>query len=138
MAPSAHAEDTQEPHPGSVFSCLRLPAAGGGVCLMFVGELDLVTFERARVAIRRAQAETSVLTCDLGDVWFVDLSGLRVLIDAAAHAKLVGGTLTLANCPPIVPRMLRLLKLDGTLEIQAGPPVAASVPGCARIRPHVS
>jgi anti-sigma B factor antagonist len=110
-------------------TCFRLPAADGAARLMLIGELDLVTAERARTAIRSAQDETRVLICDLGDVWFVDLSGLRVLLDATAHARRTGGRLTIASCPAIVPRMLRLLKLEGALEIE--------VRGGARIGPAV-
>jgi anti-anti-sigma factor len=128
-------EDTDEPRVGSIFSCFRLSDAEGSVRLMMIGELDLVTADRAHAAIRRAQDETSALTCDLGDVWFVDLAGLRVLLDAAAHAMLTGRPLTLANCPPIVPRMLRLLRLGNVLEIQAAPSSPAAVtPGHAGLR----
>jgi anti-sigma B factor antagonist len=112
-----------EPVIDQVFSAFRLPAAEGAVRLMLVGELDLVTADRARAAIRAAQGEASTLICDLGDVWFVDLSGLRVLLDAATRAERTGGRLTIASCPAIVPRMLRLLELDAALEIEA--PVVA-------------
>lgn len=108
-----------EPLIGQVFSAFRLPASPGAVRLMLVGELDLVTAERARTAIRSAQRDTQTLICDLGDVWFVDLTGLRVLLDATAYARRTGGTLTIASCPAIVPRMLRLLELDDGLEIEA-------------------
>ena len=136
MAPSAHLEDRYEPDLGVVLSCIRLDAPGGGDRLMVVGELDLVTAGRARTLIRRAQDETTSLTCDLGDVWFVDVSGLRVLIDAAAHARRSGRRFVIANCPPIVPRMLNLLRLDGALDAQAASHSAGGA--CARIRPHVS
>jgi anti-anti-sigma factor len=75
--------------------------------------------------LRRAQNETRTLTCDLGDVWLVDFSGLRVLLEAAARARQSGARLTIANCPPFVQRMLRLLKLQDALEIQAPPRHAA-------------
>jgi anti-anti-sigma factor len=135
--PFLPAEDTDEPQVGSTLSCFRLSDRAGAFRLMMVGELDLVTAEHARTAIRRAQNETGALICDLGDVWFVDLSGLRVLLDAAAYAELTGGRLTLANCPPIVPRMLRLL--DDVQEIRATPrPPAPGPPGCGEFRRHVS
>lgn len=108
-----------EPLAGQVFSSFRLPAPDGAVRHMLVGELDLVTADHARAAIRSAQGDTQTLICDLGDVWFVDLSGLRVLLDAAAHARRTDGTLTIASCPAIVPRMLRLVEHDHVLEIEA-------------------
>jgi anti-anti-sigma factor len=116
-----------EPGIGSAFSAFRLADAAGTVQLMLVGELDLLTADRARAALRWAQEETSTLVCDLGDVWFVDLSGLRALVDATAHARRIGGRLTFVNCPSIVPRMLAILEIEDALEIAvparpAGPP----------------
>ena len=109
---------------------------------MLAGELDLVTADHARAALRHAQDETSALICDLGDVWFIDFAGMRVLLEAAAHARQSGARLTIANCPPLVPRMLRLLKLEDALEIQAAPRPAApptphlrSVPFRSRLAP---
>ena len=107
---------------------------------MLVGELDLVTADSAREAIRRAQDETSALICDLGDVWFVDFSGLRVLLEAADHARQTGARLTIANCPPLVPRMLGLLELQDALDIRSAPrPAAPRAPrarwGSLRNRP---
>ena len=97
---------------------------------MLVGELDLVTADLAREAIGNAQDETPGLSCDLGDVWFVDLAGLRVLLDAAARAGQAGVRVTITNCPPIVPRMLALLNLRDALDIQAAPTLAPAP------RPH--
>lgn len=102
---------------GAVFSAFRLPAAPDSERLMLVGELDVVTAPHAREAVRRAQHRVRTLICDLGDVWFVDLSGLRVLLDAAARARLTGRRLIVASCPPIVPRMLALLELEDALEM---------------------
>ena len=92
-----------------------------------VGDLDLVTAVRAPEAIGHAQDRTNALICDLGDVWLVDLAGLRVLLNAAARARRTGAPLTITNCPPIVPRMLALLKLQPALDIQAQPSVFHSL-----------
>jgi ABC-type transporter Mla MlaB component len=73
-----------------------------------------------------AQARTRALICDLGDVWFIDLAGLRVLLDASARARLAGARLTVTNCPPIVADMLAALRLEDGLDLQAAPPVLAS------------
>ena len=135
--PSTDLAETTERLVEQAFSCVQRPAPEGSVRLVMAGELDLLTADGAREAVRGAQDEAGAVLCDLADVWFVDLSGLSVLLDAARHARLTGGRLTLTNCPPIVPRMLRLLGLEDALEIQAAQPSAASSPGCAVIRPHV-
>lgn len=127
MTPSASPGNADGPQLSSTFRCFRLLDPEGAERLMMIGELDLVTVEQANAAIHRAQNEASTLICDLGDVWFVDLSGLRVLLDAAARAKLTGRRLTLVNCPAIVPRMLQLLKLEDALEIEAARTSAAAV-----------
>ena len=57
----------------------------------------------------------------------LDLTGLLTLLDAAASAKRNGGRLTIANCPPIVPRMLALLRLEDALEIEAAPRSAGAL-----------
>jgi anti-anti-sigma factor len=137
--PVASVVETPKPLTGAVFSSFRLPAAAGYVRLMLVGELDLVTADLAREAVRRAQDDTRALICDPGDVWFVDRSGVGVLLDAAARATLTGGRFTITSCPAIVPRMLALLRLKDALEIQAAPPSAAApAPRYARPRRHVS
>ena len=116
-------------------SCFWLGAPGDGGRLVLVGELDVVTADRAREAIRQAQDQTRALICDLGDVWFVDFSGLRVLLEAAERARETGARLTIASCPPLVPRMLRLLDLQDALEIHAAaPPTAPPTPHARRSR----
>jgi anti-anti-sigma factor len=124
MSPSfAPAEDPEELQAGAPFSCTRLSAPEGVVRLKLVGELDLVTADRARGAIARVPSATRTLICDLDAVWFVDFTGLRVLLDAAEHA---GRRLAVVNCPPIVRRILRVLELDDVLQIHTGPPSAAT------------
>ena len=105
-------------HPSDALTCFWLGTPAESGRLMLVGELDLATAERAREVIGDAQDQTSALICDVGDVWFVDLSGLRVLLDAAARARETGALLTITNCPPLVPRMLALLSLEHALDIQ--------------------
>ena len=117
--PRAHPAPPKRPSHG--LSCYWLGSAVESRRLMLVGELNLVTADLAREAIGNAQDETPGLSCDLGDVWFVDLTGLRVLLDAAARAGQAGARLTITNCPPIVPRMLALLDLRDALDIQAAP-----------------
>ena len=123
---------------GPAFAAVRRPAATGAARLMLTGELDLATADRARAAIALAQDESRVLICDLGDLWFIDLTGLLVLVSAAAHAKRTGRRLIVANSPPIVPRMLRILGLDDALEVPAAPLSTPRVHPCTEFRPHVS
>jgi anti-anti-sigma factor len=128
-------EDTFEPRDGSVFSGYWLADSVGVGGSMLVGQLDLVTAARARTAIRRAQHENRELTCDLGDVWFVDVCGLQVLVEAAALAERTAADLTPANCPAPLARMLRLFKPHAGIEIQVRRPFPATARP-ARPRPR--
>jgi anti-anti-sigma factor len=125
----------QEPSAGPVFAHVRLPAPAGAARLRLTGELDLVTAARARAVVRRAQDEARVLICDLGDVPFIDL---RVLLDATAHARRTASRLIVANAPPVLPRMLRILRLEHELEVPAAPLRTRPVHPCATFRQHVS
>jgi anti-anti-sigma factor len=106
--------------------------------LVLAGELDLVTADHARAALRQAQRQTRDVVCDLGDVVFVDLAGLRVLLDATSHAHARRGRLTIVNCPSIVQRMLTLLGLEGALDIRTPPawPVSGPMPAAPRESMH--
>jgi anti-anti-sigma regulatory factor len=61
-------------------------------------------------------------------VWFVDLAGVRVLLDAAARARETGARLTITNCPPIVSRMLALLRLEHAVDIKTTARLTAGAP----------
>jgi anti-anti-sigma factor len=120
------------------FANAHLPAPAGAARLRLTGELDLVTADHARAAIRATQDESRVLICDLGGVGFVDVAGLRVLLDAAAHAERTGRRLIVANSPTILPRMLRLLELEHALEVPAAPLRTSPDQRCVEFRRHVS
>ena len=106
---------------GAAFAAHFSQTGPGTSRLILVGELDLVTAPHARAAFLHAQRQTREVICDLGDVMFVDLAGLRVLLDAASHAEARNGRLAIVNCPSIVRRMLALLALEDALEIEAPP-----------------
>jgi anti-anti-sigma factor len=115
-----HGIDTPQTPRGNAIplSCFWLGAPASTRRLMLIGELDLVTADHAHAVMRHAQDHTRALVCDLGDVWFVDVAGLRVLLDAADRARRTGDRLEICNCPPVVPRMLALLGLEDALEIR--------------------
>jgi anti-anti-sigma factor len=123
---------------GAVFAHVRLPAAAGAARLHLTGELELGTADRARACIRRAQDDSRVLICDVGDLWFIDPIGLRVLLDADAYAERTGRRLIIANSPPTLTRLLKSLKLDDVLEAPAAPLRTPPVRECDAFRRHVS
>jgi anti-anti-sigma factor len=135
---TTEAAESREPDVGSLFASVRLPASPGAVRLHLTGELNLATADRARVCIRHAQDDAQVLICDLAALWFIDLIGLRVLLDAAALAERTGRRLIIVNAPPILPRLLGVLKLDDALEVADAPLRTPPSLACDGFRRHVS
>jgi anti-anti-sigma factor len=90
------------------------------------------------VCICGAQDDSRVLICDLEGLRFIDLVGLRVLLDAAAHAEHTDRRLIIANAQPILPRVLGVLKLADALEVADVPLRTPPPPECDGVRRHVS
>jgi anti-anti-sigma factor len=135
--PTTEAVELRKRVVGAGFAYVRLPAAGASR-LHLTGELDVATADRARAFIRLAQDDSHALICDLGDLWFIDVTGLRLLLDADVYAEHTGRRLIIANAPPILARMLLLLKLNDALEAPAPPLRTPGVRECDAFRRHVS
>jgi anti-sigma B factor antagonist len=92
-------------------------AAGPVVRLCVAGELDLNTSGQLADAVRTAVDVPGLrrLEVDLGEVTFMDSSGLRVLVIGHADAKKRGGALTAVNVPPNIRRTLDITGLADVL-----------------------
>ncbi len=76
------------------------------------GELDLVTAEPLREVIESVSGHgCAVITVDLTGVPFCDLIGLEALVKAADRIALNCGSLTLANPPSSLRRLLQVTGL---------------------------
>jgi anti-sigma B factor antagonist len=63
---------------------------------------------------------------DLAELSFMDVSGLRTILDAARRARKVGSSVVIANPLPHIVRLLELTAIDQTLEVQGRPLTALS------------
>ena len=143
MSPPSHRSTVSpEPEAGTWFFCLRYPVEAGSVRIAMVGEFDVATAGRARDAIRRGQDDAAEVICDLGDVSFIDVCGLHVLLDASAHARHTGARLIVVHSPAFVYTALGALGLEGALEMDSRSPSAPHlgpadcVPANRRARPR--
>jgi anti-sigma B factor antagonist len=84
------------------------------VCVRVAGELDLATAEglSSRLAEILTRARTVVL--DLGELQFMDSTGLAAIITALRQASDNGAELAIAS--PLPPQPQRLLELTGVVE----------------------
>lgn len=90
----------------------------GLVVAAFAGELDLGDEERIARALREAVESAEVgLVVDLRAVTFMGSTGVRLLLDAASHARSIGRRLVVEPGDGPVRRVIELLELERRLDI---------------------
>ena len=86
------------------------------------GELDMLS---APLLARQIDAvegrKPARIVLDLGELSFMDVSGLRAILDAARSARRDGRTVAVANPMPHIIRLLELTAIDQTLEVLGRP-----------------
>lgn len=102
----------------AAFEVLRLPAEDE-YRLVVRGELDLATAPWLTDELMAAERDDpSVLTLDLSGLSFMDVAGMRVLLNAARRAKREGWRLVVLNPQPQIRRLFALTAVDRSLEIR--------------------
>jgi len=92
----------------------------GNVVLRLRGELDLHTVAQLRLSLAEAlESGAGAVVVDLGDVTFIDSTGLAALLNALRRLTRAGRRLVLACEDGPVLRVLRLTRLDSTFAINA-------------------
>jgi anti-anti-sigma factor len=100
------------------------PGESGEVVLRVAGELDMNTEPELSKALRElldAPAGRDVVV-DLGDLSFMDSSGVRALLEGNALALRRGTRLRARNARGIVARVLYLTGVDALLGLPPQPP----------------
>jgi anti-anti-sigma factor len=91
------------------------------------GELDFSNAPALRSRLRAVErGNPAVLVLDLADLSFMDVSGLRTILDAARRAAREHRRLVVANPLPPIVRLFELTAIDQSLDVVQGPfaPVA--------------
>ncbi|MEO7371908.1 MAG: STAS domain-containing protein [Ilumatobacteraceae bacterium] len=94
-------------------SQLQIDATDSGWKLS--GEIDAHTAPQLSAAL--AELPTGEALVDMGEVSFMDSSGLRVLIEAAARARDAGGDLVIVHSTPGITRLVEISGLAGQLRL---------------------
>lgn len=83
------------------------------------GELDLASSAQLEQALQVAWPDAPALVVfDLRHLHFIDVSGLRVLIQAQQHAEKRGGQLVLAHVRQPIRRVLALARMGDVFTIR--------------------
>jgi anti-sigma B factor antagonist len=90
---------------------------GGATVVRLTGRLDLMAAADVKRRLAQAVADGHQrLVVDLGEVTFIDSSGLGALIGGLKSARLAGGNLRIARPGPQVRLTLELTTLDQVLH----------------------
>ena len=94
-------------------SPLAVVTASDDGWLIASGEIDMVSAPKLAAALD----EGDYAGVDLDAVTFMDVSGLRVLLEAARRAESAGRRFAVARPSPPIRRILQLTAIDQTLEV---------------------
>jgi anti-sigma B factor antagonist len=83
--------------------------------LQVAGEIDLATVDALRTALEEAVSTDPTVVVDMAGVTFLDVTGLRAVLQAAASRN-GAGPLTLRNAPRVA-WLLELVGLSGLSSI---------------------
>jgi anti-sigma B factor antagonist len=104
-------------HSGSTLSFSQF-SKDGQLRLAVVGELDIASAPALLAEIERFERETpDTLALDLGGVTFMDVSGMRVLLEAAQRARNRAAEFVIFNPRSCASRVFGLTAVDQQLRI---------------------
>ena len=90
-----------------------------GVAARLTGDLDIVNAEDVKRELTEVfDAGPTALTLDMGNVRFVDSSGLGTLVAVHRHAEAAGSSFTVRSVPPQVQRLFEITRLDDLLAVE--------------------
>jgi anti-sigma B factor antagonist len=111
----------------SAFVCSMTNRGPDVAWVHVAGELDIATAPRLEQTLRDAQGPARLVVLDLRELTFIDIRGIRAIIDAGIRARQAGRRLVLVRVPQIVDRMLTLTGSSDQVEISDIDPVAPPV-----------
>ena len=93
-------------------------ARDDGVCVVrTAGDLDLAAAEDFIEVVRASLGRCTTVELDLGDVTFIDSSGLGALVRLRKEAEAGGASLRLTKVSAATDRLLRLTGLVDSFDI---------------------
>jgi anti-anti-sigma factor len=110
--------------PSPPFACSWTTGGLDAGWVHVAGALDIETAPQLERALREPQLQTHLVVLDMGELSFMDCSGVHAIVDASVRARKSGRRLVLLRGCPTVDRMFALTGSSGDVEIlPGGPPV---------------
>jgi anti-anti-sigma factor len=93
----------------------------GRIRVRLRGELDLASGPTLSEVLRRLRERREPVLLDLDELSFIDMSGLRVVLEAAEQASRDGGRFAVTRGSSQVRRLIALVQPDGNLPLEGSP-----------------
>jgi anti-anti-sigma factor len=90
----------------------------GGTRVSLAGELDIAGVDHARGELEAAWLEPGPLLIDLDELIFMDSTGLRMLIEVVAQARLEERDLQITRGSPPIRRLFEIAGVEAVLPLQ--------------------
>jgi anti-sigma B factor antagonist len=100
-------------HPAARAPFFSVTRDSTGDWIVARGEIDMVTAPQLAAAIDAGPC----LGVDMSEVSFLDVSGLRVLLDAARRNRAAGKRFSVVRPSPMIRRLLELTAVDQSVDI---------------------
>ena len=93
--------------------------SGTGVAARLTGDLDIVNAEDVKRELTELiDAGPKAVALDMGEVRFVDSSGLGTLVAVHRHAQAAGASFVVRSVPSQVQRLFEITRLDDLLAVE--------------------
>jgi len=96
----------------------RISEDDGAATVFLSGEIDLESSPRARQALLAAVGRGLPVVVDMGEVSYMDSSGIASLIEAFQKASAAGSGFSLVRVGGTVQKVLALARLDKVFHIR--------------------
>ena len=92
--------------------------SNGEVVILVVGEVDLYSSPELRKAILKTTSKADIVVVDLGEVAYIDSSGVATLVEGLRSARDRNARFVLARPSKAVKQVLELARLDSVFEVR--------------------
>ena len=90
----------------------------GAIVLSVQGEVDLANASSLRAQLTTAiETGTRLIIVDLGDLRYIDCSGIDALLDAHRTVIHDGQSIVVAVVPPMVQRVFEIIRLEEIISV---------------------
>src|SRR5579859_79528 len=98
---------------------VRRQPLDGAICLSLSGEVDLANVSDLRAHLKAVAQSDTNLILDMGELRYMDSSGIQTLVDAHRTFKQTKRQMVLAAVPPTIEKILNITGVNRLVPVFA-------------------